>query len=69
MAERVGIVGIYQTKYEPRKIFDSDPELVFEACRQVLEQTELTMEDPDQVVTNSQDFWDGPSPTGMDSSN
>jgi hypothetical protein len=43
--------------------------LVFEACSQVLEQRELTMEDPDQVFTNSQDFWDGPSPTGMDSPN
>jgi acetyl-CoA C-acetyltransferase len=59
MAERVGIVGIYQTKYEPRKVFDSYPELVFEACSQVLEQTDLKIEDLDQVVTNSQDFWDG----------
>ncbi len=59
MAERVGIVGIYQTKYEPRKIFDSYPELVFEAASKVLEESGLTIEDMDQVVTNSQDFWDG----------
>lgn len=59
MAERVGIVGIYQTKYEPRKIFDSYPEMVFEVCSKVLEENELTIEDMDQVITNSQDFWDG----------
>ena len=59
MADRVGIVGIYQTKYEPRKIFDSYPELVFEASSKVLEEAGLTIEDMDQVVTNSQDFWDG----------
>ncbi len=59
MQERVGIVGIYQTKYEPRKIFDSYPEMVFEACSQVLEENGLTIEDMDQIITNSQDFWDG----------
>lgn len=59
MAERVGIVGIYQTNYEARKIFDSYPELVFEACSKVLEESSLTIEDMDQIITNSQDFWDG----------
>lgn len=59
MADRVGIVSIYQTKYEPRKIFDSYPELVFEASSKVLEEAGLTIEDMDQIVTNSQDFWDG----------
>ncbi len=59
MADRVGIVGIYQTKYEPRKVFDSYPEMVFEVCSKVLEETGLTIEDMDNVVTNSQDFWDG----------
>lgn len=59
MAKRVGIVGVYQTKYEPRKIFDSYPELVFDACSKVLEENNLTIEDMDQIITNSQDFWDG----------
>jgi len=59
MADRVGIVGVYQTKYEPRKVFDSYPELVFEASSRVLEGTGLTIGDMDQIVTNSQDFWDG----------
>jgi acetyl-CoA C-acetyltransferase len=59
MADRVGIVGIYQTKYEPRKVFDSYPELVFEASSKVLEEADLTIEDMEQIVTNSQDFWDG----------
>ncbi len=59
MQERVGIVGIYQTKYEPRKIFESYPEMVFEACSKVLEENGLTIEDMDQIITNSQDFWDG----------
>lgn len=59
MADRVGIVGIYQTKYEPRKVFDSYPEMVFEAAGKVLEGTGLTIENMDNIVTNSQDFWDG----------
>jgi acetyl-CoA C-acetyltransferase len=59
MGDRVGIVGIYQAKYEPRKIFDSYPEMVFEACSKVLEDAGLTIGDMDQIVTNSQDFWDG----------
>ena len=59
MADRVGIVGIYQTKYEPRKVFDSYPELVFEASSKVLEETGLAIENMDNIVTNSQDFWDG----------
>jgi acetyl-CoA C-acetyltransferase len=59
MADRVGIVGIYQTRYEPRKVFDSYPEMVFDVCSNVLEQAGLTIEDMDQIVTNSQDFWDG----------
>jgi acetyl-CoA C-acetyltransferase len=59
MADRVGIVGIYQTKYEPRKVFDSYPEMVFEVCSKVLEEAGLTIEDMDQIITNSQDFWDG----------
>ena len=59
MADRVGIVGIYQTRYEPRKVFDSYPEMVFDVCSKVLEEAGLTIEDIDQIVTNSQDFWDG----------
>jgi acetyl-CoA C-acetyltransferase len=59
MADRVAIVEIYQTKYEPRKVFDSYPELVFEASSRVLEGAGLTIGDMDQIVTNSQDFWDG----------
>jgi len=59
MADRVGIVGSYQTRYEPRKVFDSYPEMVFDVCSNVLEEAGLTIEDMDQIVTNSQDFWDG----------
>lgn len=59
MADRVGIVGVYQTKYEPIKIFDSYPEIVFDASSKVLEENGLTIEDMDQMVTNSQDSWDG----------
>jgi acetyl-CoA C-acetyltransferase len=59
MADRVGIVGICQTKYEPCKVFESYPEMVFEVCSKVLEEAGLAIEDMDQIITNSQDFWDG----------
>jgi acetyl-CoA C-acetyltransferase len=59
MAERVGIVAAGQTKYHPNRSDVSEEELAYEAIRQVLEATGLTLSDIDSAVTCSQDFWDG----------
>lgn len=59
MAEKVAIVGMAQTKYEERKRGQSYPELVYEVTSKVLETTGMGIEDIDNIVTASQDFWDG----------
>jgi len=59
MAERVGIVAAGQTKYHPNRSDVSEEELAYEAIRQVLEATGLTLSDIHSAVTCSQDFWDG----------
>ena len=59
MAERVGIVAVGQTKYSPNRADVTEGELAYEAIKQVLEETGLTLSDIDSAVTSSQDFWDG----------
>jgi len=59
MAERVGIVAAGQTKYHPNRSDVNEEELAYEAIKQVLEATGLTLSDIDSAVTCSQDFWDG----------
>jgi len=63
MAERVGIVAVAQTKYHPNRADANEGELVYEAIKQVLQETGLTFAQDgtgiDASVTCSQDFWDG----------
>ena len=59
MVERVGIVAAGQTKYHPDRSDVNEEELAYEAVKQVLEATGLTLSDIDSAVTCSQDFWDG----------
>jgi len=56
--ERVAIIGIGQTKYEREKegIF---AELVYEATTKALDDAGMKISDIDNVVTISNDFWDG----------
>jgi len=62
--EKVGIVGVGQTKYE-RKKEDTFAELVFEACTGALADAGVGIEDIDNVVTVSNDFWDGRTISSM----
>ncbi|MBM3141927.1 MAG: thiolase family protein [Chloroflexi bacterium] len=56
--ERAAIIGIGQTKYEKEKdgIF---AELVYEATSRALDDAGMKIKDIDNVVTISNDFWDG----------
>jgi acetyl-CoA C-acetyltransferase len=65
MAERVGIVAVGQTKYHPDRSDVNEEELAYEAIKQVLETTGLTLSDIDSAVTCSQDFWDGRTISNM----
>jgi len=63
MAERVGIVAVAQTKYHSNRADANEGELVYEAIKQVLQETGLTFAQDgtgiDASITCSQDFWDG----------
>lgn len=63
MAERVGIVAVAQTKYHPNRADVNEGELVYEAIKQVLDETGLGYGDRgkgiDASITCSQDMWDG----------
>jgi len=65
MTERVGIVSVAQTKYHPNREDVNEEELAYEAVKQVLEETGLSLNDIDSAVTCSQDFWDGRTISSM----
>ena len=63
--ERVAIVGVGQTKYERRKKGDSFADMVFEATSKALQDAQMTIKEIDNVVTVSNDFWDGRTISSM----
>jgi len=65
MAERVGIVAVAQTKYQPMRADVNEGELAYEAIKPALEEAGLTLSDIDSAVTCSQDFWDGRTISSM----
>jgi acetyl-CoA C-acetyltransferase len=65
MSERVGIISVAQTKYHPNRADVNEEELSYEAIKQVLEETGLSLSDIDSAVTCSQDFWDGRTISSM----
>jgi len=65
VSERVAIVAVGQTKYRPNRADVNEEELAYEAVKQVLEQTGLTLSDIDSAISCSQDFWDGRTISNM----
>jgi acetyl-CoA C-acetyltransferase len=63
--ERVAIVGIGQTQHVACREELNYPELVYEAVNQALEDAEIGIEDIDNVITTSNDFWDGRTISSM----
>ncbi len=57
--ERAAIVGIGQTKAAGRFKEFNYPELVYPAVVAALEDAGITIDDIDNVITTSNDFWDG----------
>jgi len=56
--ENVAIIGIAQTKYVRNSPFSHD-EMAFEVTRGAIEDAGLTINDIDNTVTCTNDFWDG----------
>jgi len=65
MGERVAIVAVAQTKYHPNRVDVNEEELAYEAIKQVLEETGVSLSEIDSAVTCSQDFWDGRTISSM----
>jgi acetyl-CoA C-acetyltransferase len=63
--EQVAIVGVGQTKYERQKKGDSFADMVFEATTKALRDAQMTIQEIDNEVTVSNDFWDGRTISSM----
>jgi len=63
--ERIAIVGVGQTKHEARKIHDSFADMVYEAVKMALEDAGMGVDQVDNVITTSNDFWDGRTISSM----
>lgn len=55
---RVAIVGVAQTRHAER-LSETTRELIYQVCRQVLEDVGLDHEELGTVVTSSSDYWQG----------
>lgn len=65
MTERVAIVGVGQTRQERNKIYDTFADMVYEATTRALEDAGLTIDRIENVVSASNDFWDGRTISSM----
>lgn len=57
--DKAAIIGIGMTKIEARKVDKTFADMVFEAVRKALDDAGMTINDIDNVITTSNDFWDG----------
>ena len=57
--DRAAIIGVGMTKIEKNKVRDTFADMVWEAVNKALSDAGMTIDDIDNVVTTSSDFWDG----------
>ena len=57
--DRAAIIGVGMTKIEKRKIRQTFADMAWEAVNKALTDAGMTLDDIDNVVTTSSDFWDG----------
>jgi len=65
MMEKVAIIGLGQTKFEREKKEQVFAELVYEVVTKALEDAGITIAEIDNIVTISNDFWDGRTISSM----
>ena len=63
--QKVGIVGISQTRHEGHIIDRNFADLVYEVTCGALDDARMSIEQIDNVVTVSNDFWDGRTISSM----
>jgi acetyl-CoA C-acetyltransferase len=57
--DRAAIIGVGMTKIEKRKIGQTFADMAWEAVNKALNDAGMTIDDIDNVITTSSDFWDG----------
>ena len=63
--DKVAVVGVGQTRYERRKKGETFSDMVYEVTVKALEDAGMTIRDIDNVVTVSNDFFDGRTISSM----
>ncbi|MFO7666397.1 MAG: thiolase family protein [Desulfobacterales bacterium] len=57
--DKAAIIGVGITKIEANKVRDTFADMVWEAVNKALSDAKMTIDDIDNVITTSNDFWDG----------
>lgn len=57
--DRAAIIGVGMTKIEKNKVRETFADMAWEAVNNALADAGMTIDDIDNVVTTSSDFWDG----------
>jgi acetyl-CoA C-acetyltransferase len=63
--EDVAIIGVGQTAIERRKPADTFADMAYEAVTKALKDAGMNIADVDNIVTTSNDFWDGRTISSM----
>ncbi len=63
--DNTAIIGIGMTKIEANKVSENFADMAWEAVNKALTDAKLTMDDIDNVITTSNDFWDGRTISSM----
>lgn len=63
--KRVAVIGIAQTKFESRIIDRNYADMIYQVTKEALDDAGMTIDQIDNVVTVSNDFWDGRTISSM----
>ncbi len=63
--DKAAIIGIGMTKIEANKIGENFADIVWEAVNKALDDAGMNIKDVDNVITTSNDFWDGRTISSM----
>ena len=63
--EKTAVVGVAQTRHEGRKKGDTFYDMIYEVTCSALDDAGFLLEDIDNVITVSNDFWDGRTISSM----
>lgn len=63
--DKIAVIGVGQTAFEREKKAETFADLVYEATNAALEDAGIAIADVDNIVTASNDFWDGRTISSM----